>query len=239
MPVKYQDPYKEDPYGKLKGDKADSYFKVTFDEAKIYKTDDAYIIAAYVTAYEGIVRAYKADQMLMPGLCAIPIYGQEYSIRKKDNKGEWTDEKHQPSLFEKALYESIKADEVTLIGDGYVLGGHICHLPSAMLESSTPDQVNNMVAANISFTPKESTGKLLEYKPPTSRSYSKGGGKSWGLSPDQRLEFLKKQLRSDLDLVKLDESSTLSTLTLEMHKELEGNLELTTIYFDMLIACIK
>jgi hypothetical protein len=48
MVVKYLDPYKDDVYGKLRGDKADAYLKVTFDEAKVYKTDDAYILAAYV-----------------------------------------------------------------------------------------------------------------------------------------------------------------------------------------------
>ncbi len=87
MTVKYLDPYKDDKYGKLKGDKSEAYFGVTFKEAVVHKTDDAYIIAGYATSYKGITRSFKPEQSLTPGLCAVPIYGKEYEIRKKDKDG--------------------------------------------------------------------------------------------------------------------------------------------------------
>ena len=114
MTVKYLDPYKDDPYGKLKGDKAEVYFKVSFDEAKVYSTDDSYVVAAFVTAYSGIVRSFKPADPILPGLCAIPIYGQEYEIREKDSSGNWNGVKYQPSVFEKSLYEYISVTKLFL-----------------------------------------------------------------------------------------------------------------------------
>jgi hypothetical protein len=58
MVVKYLDPYKDDPYGKLRGDKADAYLKINFDEAKVYKAEDAYILAAYVISLQSLKRLY-------------------------------------------------------------------------------------------------------------------------------------------------------------------------------------
>lgn len=247
MTCKYLDPYKDDPYGKLKGSKRDTYFKTGFSEAKIYKTDNAYIFAAWVDTWEGITRNFKPEFPIMSGLCAIPIYGKEYEIRKKDDSGKWIGEKQQPSIFEKALYDSIERDEadyvgsdvLTGMGEEIVVSGHITHLPNGMLESIPKEQIGVMVANNISLLPKQATGKLLKYTPPTNKSYSKGGGKIWGTSPQQRLAFIKKEIVTDLDLIKLDESSSLIDITQEAHKALDNNIELTTIYFDLFISCVK
>lgn len=42
--LRYLDPYKDDPFGKIRGDKANTYFEVHFDEGKIYE-EEAIIIA--------------------------------------------------------------------------------------------------------------------------------------------------------------------------------------------------
>jgi len=239
MNCKYLDPYKDDPYGKLKGDKAEQYFKVTFNEAKIYKTDDAYILAAYATEYSGIVRGFKPENDLTPGLCAIPIYGKEYGIRKKDKDGKWSEEKFQPSIFEKGLYNKIAANFDTWTADGKGISGSITHMPNGMLNSSTPDQVEMMVTQNVHLLPSELSGRLPEYSPPTQRSFNSGGGKSWGISPDQRIDFLKKQLAADITHSEFTAENTLAELTNRMLKEYPGNEAFISIYFDMLIASIK
>ena len=73
MTVKYNDPYGNSPYGKLKGDKAEAYFGVLFDEAKIYPTEDGYALAAWCTGFENIQRSFKPENAIDPGLCAIPL----------------------------------------------------------------------------------------------------------------------------------------------------------------------
>ena len=239
MTAKYQDPYKDDPYGKLKGDKSDHYFKVTFSEAKIIKTDNAYIFAAWVDTYEGVQRSYKPENSILPGLCAIPFYGGEYNIPKKDDNGKWQDNKTQPSIFEKSLYDSLVKDEADYVGDDKVISGSITHLPNGMLESMAEDQRNMMVASNISLLPTTGTGKLKDYTPPKTYGGNKGGGKSWGMSPDKRVEFLKKQLASDVAHQDFTESNTLAELTSRMLVEHSANPNFITIYFDMLIACCR
>ncbi|WP_319418867.1 hypothetical protein [Pleurocapsa sp. FMAR1] len=149
MTVKYLDPYKDDPYGKLRGDKAEAYFKISFDEAKVYSTDDAYIVAAFITNYSGVVRSFKASDALLPGLCAIPIYGREYEIRGKDANGNWQGVKYQPSVFEKALYDHIKVHEAFFIPPSGGIKGELTFVPNGICASMDEAALNALVATNV------------------------------------------------------------------------------------------
>ena len=88
MPLLYSDPYKDNKFGKIKGDKKDEYFKAVFDEAKFYKHENSYILAGQFTAFFGVARAYKPELGLKAGLVEIPIYGSEYEIRQKKSYSE-------------------------------------------------------------------------------------------------------------------------------------------------------
>ena len=175
----------------------------------------------------------------MPGLCAIPIYGKEYTIGKKDKDGNWNDETLQPSVFEKTLYDYLSANESNFVGDGKVVSGHISHLPNTMLETFSGEQLVQMVTGNTSLTLTQSTGKLPEYKLPYSKSFKKSGGKSWGMTPEQRIDFLNKQLTNDIQHVDWKSDKTLAELTDRMTVEHADNPNFITIYFDLLTAAIK
>ncbi len=43
--IKYTDPFNNDPYAKLKGDKSDVYLKIEFSEAKLYEVDNGYVLS--------------------------------------------------------------------------------------------------------------------------------------------------------------------------------------------------
>ncbi len=239
MTVKYLDPYKDDKYGKLKGDKSESYFGVTFSEAVVHKTDDAYIIAGQVTSYKGITRSFKPELPLNPGLCAVPIYGKEYEIRKKDKDNNWTSEKITPSLFEKALYREISVDEDNWMPHNAALSLELTHVPNGMCGGKNEAEIATFVCGNIKLAQVDLSGSLLDYKPPSGGGQRKAGGKSWGLSPDQRMEFIKKQLQADIKADGYKEGCTLAELVDQMLLEHADNENFITIYYDLLIACVK
>lgn len=239
MVVKYLDPWKDDLYGKLRGDKADAYIKIIFDEAKVYQADDSYILAAYVTNYQGVVRNFKPENPLTPGLCAIPIYGQEYEIRQKDKDGDWMGVKYQPSKFEKALYENIKVHEGLWMPEGQGIKGELSFIPDGMTATMDTPTLDGMVAANSKTEIVPLTGKLPEYTPPNNNAQRKGGGKSYGLSPDDRILFIKKQLCADLASHGFTTENSLPLLISQMINEHVTEESLIQIYFDTLTACAR
>ncbi len=239
MTVKYLDPYKDDLYGKLKGDKAETYFKVTFDEAKVYPTNDAYIIAAFVTSYSGIVRSFKASEVLVPGLCAIPIYGQEYEIREKDANGNWQGIKYQPSVFEKALYEYIKTNEAFFIPPSGGIKGELAFIPNGICASMDRASLEALVATNAKTEVIDLSGKLPQYTPPSNGGFKKNGGDSKGASIEEKLAFLKKQMTADIKDTSYTEEDSLATLTRRVHTENEDCEGFSDIYFEMLMAIIR
>jgi hypothetical protein len=239
MVVKYLDPYKDDVYGKLRGDKADAYLKINFDEAKVYKADDAYILAAFVTAYQGVVRSFKPENPLTPGLCAVPIYGTEYEIRQKDKDGNWIGVKYQPSKYEKALYENIKTHESLWMPFEEAIKGEISFMPDGMCATMDAVTIDGMVAANSKTEIVPLTGKLPAYTLPTSSFQRKGGGKSYGLSPEERIMFIKKQVCEDLAASGFTVENSLPLLISQMIVEHPMDTELVQIYFDTLTACTR
>lgn len=239
MVVKYLDPWKDDLYGKLKGDKADAYIKIIFDEAKVYQADDSYILAAYVTNYQGVVRNFKPENPLTPGLCAIPIYGQEYEIRQKDKNGNWMGVKYQPSRFEKALYENIKVHEGLWMPEGQGIKGEVSFMPDGMCATMDAPALDGLVAANSKTEIVPLTGKLPEYTVPNNNAQRKGGSKSYGLSPDDRILFIKKQLCADLASHGFTTENTLPLLISQMIAEHTLEESLIQIYFDTLTACAR
>ena len=239
MTVKYLDPYKDDKYGKLKGDKSESYFGVTFSEAAVYKTDDAYIIAGHVTNYKGITRSFNPGEPLLDGWCAVPIYGKEYEISKKDKDGKWISEKFTPSLFERTLYQIISEDEDDWMPHNAGISLELTHVPNGMLKDKDLAQLALFVAGNFDYKQVDLSGSLPEYTPPSNNFKGKRGGKSWGMSPDQRMDFIKKQLQADIKADGYKEGRTLAELVDQMILEHADNENFITIYYDLLIACVK
>ncbi|MEL6438689.1 MAG: hypothetical protein AAFQ80_05460 [Cyanobacteria bacterium J06621_8] len=237
--MKYLSPYKDDPYGKLKGDKSESFIGVTFSEAIVHKTDGAYIIAGHVTEYRGVTRSYKPEEALEPGLCAVPIYGKEYEVRKKGSDGNWTSDKFQPSRFEKALYEEIAANEDDWMPHNSAIKVKITFPNDISLENDSDDEVKAQIAKWVQNEQIDLSGKLPEYKAPVPYSKNKGGNGYRGISPDEKIAFLKKQIQADIKDPAYDKEESLAELTNQMLREHADSPNFIEIYFDMLISCVR
>lgn len=239
MTVQYSDPFNDSPYGKLKGDKSDAFFKIVYDEGQVHKTENAYILAAYITEYQGITRSYKPENPLLPGLCTVPIYGQEYEIRQKDKSGNYTSVKYKPSKFEQALYENIKTHESLWIPQGQNIKGEITFIPDGMCATMDTATLNGTVANNSGTEFVPISGKLPEYSPPSGGGQRKGGGKSYGLSSDERIMFVKKQICSDLAASGFSVDNSLPLLIRQLMVEHPMDTDIVQIYFDTITACAR
>ena len=239
MPVKYNDPYGKREYAQLKGDKSDCFFKIVFDEATLHKIDDSYILYGNITEYQGVVRSFKPENPIQPGICAVPFYGQEYDVRSKDNNGDWQSTKQQPSVFEKAIYKHFEANESLFVGDGKAIAGEISHLPDAMCQGMNEANLLPLVTSNCKLQNITPTGKIPEFKAPYNGGQRKGGSWNKGLSPDERVAFLIKQLTEDVKHVDWKSNKTLAELTDRVIEEHVDNENFISIYFDMLIACVR
>ena len=239
MTVKYLDPYKNDPYGKLKGDKSEAYFKVEFSEAEVHKAEDSYILAGKFTSYSGVVRSFKPENPIESGYCALPIYGQEYEIRKKDKDGNWTGDKIQPSIFEKALYDLISANEDTWMPHGASIKGSFTHVPNGMLQALDANTLMLQVASNVPIEQIDSTGSLPEYKVYSGGGQRRAFGGYKGVTMEEKIAFLKKQMEEDVKSDMFKGGQCLADLTEQLIKEHADNPNFIEIYFDMLIACVK
>lgn len=238
MTVKYLDPYKDDPYGKLRGDKNEAYFKVSFNEAVIHKTENAYILAGFMTAYTGIVRGYKPEDPLTPGLCALPIYGDEYEIRQKDTSGQWIGVKYQPSKYEKALHEAIETREDVWLPEGRAISGEISFLPNGMTASLDKLSLDALVNQNSIVNSVDLTGKLPAYTPPSDNNQRKNGGGWKSIGLDEKLAFIKKELVDSIAANGFTVENSLGCLTDQMLLE-HANENFQQIYFDMLMAVVR
>ncbi|MDJ0593435.1 MAG: hypothetical protein QNJ72_26195 [Pleurocapsa sp. MO_226.B13] len=148
MTVNYSDPWKDDPYGKIKGNKQTAYFKIILDEAKLYPIDNGYVLAAYVSKYEGILRSFKPERPLEQGLCAIPLYSQDYETRRKEGE-KWISVPQRPSKFEQAICSHIEQNKDVFLDEKLVLSGELTHIPDGMCASLDANALNALVADNF------------------------------------------------------------------------------------------
>jgi hypothetical protein len=239
MVVKYLDPYKDDPYAKLKGDKAETFFKVEFSEAQIHKADDCYILAGVFDSYFGIVRAFKPENPITKGLCALPIYGKVYEIRKKDKNGNWISEDIEPSTFEKALYDAIAANEDFYLPHNASIKGSFSHIPNPMLQGKDANTLVEEVLKNVPIEEIDASGNLPEYKVPTGGGQRRSQGGYRGVTMEEKIAFLKKQMEEDVKSDMFKGGQCLADMTDQIIKEHADNPNFIEIYFDLLIACVK
>ena len=205
----------------------------------MHKTDEGFILYANITEYQGVVRSFKPENPLTPGICAVPFYSQEYEVRKKDAAGNWISEKEQPSKFEIAICKNFAESENQFIGEGKALSGHITHLPDAMCMNLDDAAIPPLSEQNALLTPLAATGKIPEFKPPYSGGQRKSG--SWGksVSSEDKVTFLIKQLTEDIKHVDWKSGKNLAELTDQMIVEHADNENFIQIYFDMLMACVR
>lgn len=231
--AKYYSPYKDDPYGKVKGDKTSSYFTVNIGEAKVHLIDNGYILAGHINSMGGILPAFAKDEAIPSGLCAIPIYNAEYEIREKIGD-KWEGVKYQPSRSEKALCDLIKEAGDSWTKDDVCIKGTISFIPDAILTGRTDGEVKAQVQQNTQVEFITPTGKLPAYKTPDNNAQRKGGSWSKGASLDEKAAFLRKELSGFLPDPDYNEDTNLGLLVHRTKQSMEEDEVFLTLYFDIL-----
>ena len=161
------------------------------------------------------------------------------NVTQEVKPGNWTGVKYQPSKYEKALYENIKVHEGLWMPEGQGIKGEISFMPDGMCATMDRVTIDGLVAANSRTEIVPLTGKLPAYTVPDNNAQRKGSGKSYGLSPDDRILFIKKQLCADLASSGFTTENTLPLLISQMINEHPTEESLIQIYFDTLTACIR
>lgn len=241
MTLLYTDPYKDNPFGKIKGDKKDAYLKANFDEAKFYKHENSYVLAGYFTDFIGVTRAYKPELGIKPSLVELPIYGSEYEIRQKKPgekfaKAEYETITIQPSIAEKILYQHIEDNPDAYIRDGIAFKGNLTLNPDADLKSYSNDENQQRVVDSLNVEEIEFSGKNPLWTPPKSYSKTSYSSYSKGLSPQEKLDWLKRELLNSTkdEEFKKDDSSSLATRIRKVIEENQDSEAFLVIYFDLL-----
>lgn len=248
MAILYNDPWKDRKFGKLKGDKKDEYLKVLFDEAKLYKHENSYVLAGEFTAYMGVTHAYNPTTPPSPGLCELPIYGSDYEIRQKKTgtgtngtKSEYETVTLTPSIAEKLFYDQIENNPATYLQDGKSLKGSLTLHPDIdYLNRSDEDRLNYFLSNN-SIEIIDESGKLLTWEAP--KPFNKGGYNGYNnrISLEEKVSFLKKELASTVgeDNYSSDKQLPIAAYVHKIVEENSDNEPFIVCYFDLLNSLIS
>ncbi len=236
--IKYFSPWKEEVYGKIRGDKTKAGFKVYFSEAKLLETEEGYILYGWFTGYEGVEKAYKPEEGMQAGLCVLPIYSKTYEVRQKGKDGKYESVKFEPSVFEKWLCDEIKANPDSWMPEGKAIGGNITFTPDSGV-AVLPDNVKPQVfRQSFDFETVESTDKVPEYVPKTPQRKGSGGYGSRGISLEEKTAFLKKELAGAVNLKDMPEDVSIAQLVAGAVEYYKDNEKFLVVYFDLLKAIV-
>lgn len=189
----YSDPFKDDPFGKLKGEMEQVWCTLKFAEAQVYKQDDGYVLAGIWTNFVNVVRSFKPEQAIDYPVKAIwEIHDKDYQVRKKNDEGKYETLTWKASIHEKLLCKLITDNPNLWLSDTKHLKGEITHLNNASYsnQGSNPQlPINSFQIEQI-----DPTGNLPDWTPP--KPYSKSWGNNNKVSLEDKEAWLKKELTS-------------------------------------------
>ena len=246
MTIFYSDPYKDNKFGKLKGDKKQAYFKVGFGEVKLYKHDNAYIVAGKFDSYINVQHSYTGATTIESGLCEMPIYGSEYDYRQKKTgtgtknvKAEYETIRLQPSIAEKILYEHIENNPSAYL-EGNSFKGDITFYPDDNYTSmNEADKLAHVIkSTNLEAIP--TSGTVPEWIPPKPYSKNNNYGGNQGISLEEKLTLLKTELSETVNDHNIRSNKTLP-IAAYIHKILDENSDnerFLVTYFELIKALL-
>lgn len=238
--MKYYSPYKDNPYGNLKGDKKDFLFQVIFQEFKVIKSDNGFVFYGKPEGIVGVQAAFGSSLPKDLGHIEIPIYFDDYAIKqstgKKDANDKWIYEefKFKASAFEKYLVGHIKDNPEKWTQDGKSLKGTITFLPDMQFGVMSNDEKYTSFLRSVSAELFPESGTLPVYPLKDANGYKKNAY-SKGVSIEEKITFLKRELGSLSDLsedeVKVQPIGVLMGAVIPICKTMEVPIE---TYFDLL-----
>lgn len=223
--LKHYDPYKDITYGRLKGDKKDAYLKIEFSEGKLYQTSEGYVLMANLTKISGAIRAFKPELPVEPDICAIPIYNKNHDEWSKDSLGKATSTSIAPSIFETNLCNHF---DLTYSTD-QAYAGTISFLQDDQTEGLSDKELIATINKNCHLAEVDETGKLPKYE----ANANSNGRKSYGMSPGDKLIWLKKEMCESIKDSGCSEEMSLLDLSKQLVEESEDETSLA-IYIDLL-----
>jgi hypothetical protein len=240
--IKYSDPYKDDKFGKLKGNKCLTWFKVYFNEGKLYKQDDGYVLAANFTDFEGISHSFgNQGEQARGGLAVLSIYAKEYEERKstgkQDDRGKWIYEtvRVKPSIFEQWLCEQIEDNpSFWLPENSQNISGNITFPLDPQVASMSEEVRASFFPTSYQISTVPKSDKLPEWKPKT--PYRAGGGYgAKGATIEDKVAFVKQELIATIGDTATD-SMSIAQLTASLVAKYRNDEQFLVIYTDLIKA---
>lgn len=232
----YSDPWKDNPYGRLKGDMTQVWAGLNFDNGKLYHYEDSYVLCARFTSFEGaVVRSYKPELSFeFPLLATWTIHGKDYTERQKNkDTDKYETVSCKASIHEKLLYEAIQNNSQWLEKE---IKGRITHFPNSQYTNSDDGK---LPPESIAIEVINPLNVLPEWTPPK----TKGGSGNWNNNNKASLEdktiWLKNELAQGLagELLRnkyLKEPPCLHTLVGEIIFQHKDDELFLGAYFDLL-----
>ncbi len=238
----YSDPFKDNPYGRLQGEMSSVWCTFEFSEAKLYHHEDSYVLAANFTKLENVVRSYKPEQTIdLPVKAVWTIHNKDYQVRKKNDQGKYENQTYKASIHEKLLYQHITDNPNQWLEEGKAIKGKITHLNNGSYEM----QGNNHQLPINSFQIEQIplSGTLPDWTPPKSKG-SWSGGNNGGVSLDEKVKFLRKELLDTMhnDRLKkqfVESAPPISTLLWEVVQQYDQNEMFLASYVDLLKSLVS
>jgi hypothetical protein len=119
------------------------------------------------------------------------------------------------------------------------IGGEISFSPNAQLQGFDKPMLTQFIKDSCKVETVALTGKLPEYTPPSNNGQNKSWGGSKGVSLDEKLQFVKKELVTSVAAAGFTVENSLAVLTDQMILEHQNDERFLEIYFDMLMAIVR
>lgn len=241
MTITYSDPYKDAKFGKLKGEKCLNWFQIWFNEGKLYKIDDGYMLVAHSTGFHGVTHSFSEKRPPEKGLVELPIYAKDYEVRKstgkKDDNGKWIYESfpQKASLFEMWLCKQIEDNPSFWLPENQHISGNISFVIDPQVQHLPEEQRASLFATSYQISTVPVTDNLPKWEV-KKNNYRKGGYGNNGVSLEARLSFVKKDLIDTLAAGWADESCSVGMLVKQLLAEFPQDEAFIACYIDLLKA---
>ena len=244
MSIKYSDPYGDSKFGKIQGEKPFNWFRVYFNEGKLYKDDDGYVLTANFTGTDGIQHSYSAKEVPSKFTAVLHLYEKDYEIRrstgKKDEKGSWIYEtiSQQASLFEKWLCKHIEDNPAQWMPESQNIGGNISFPINPQVESMEEASRDRYFAASFQVSTVRVSGDLPKWE---GKRYNNRKSKSnyQEASLGDKAKFVKQDLAATISGDWDTDDLSVGTLLAMLQDEYGENVRFVRRYIDILKAIVS
>ncbi len=204
MTVYYSDPWNGNKFGYIYSGFVGETFSVHFDEARIYRKDEKTLtLAGKFVKLNAVLRKFKPEEATMPVLLTLDLHKEDYTVNRKDEKGNWKKSELSVGSIEKFLYEQIEKDPVAwrlhgctegVSPEQMALKGWINFFENPSIVSILPENPGlKCLAWEITYCPATSDSEWTSKAVNSNYGKGSGYGRSY-IDENQRLEQREARL---------------------------------------------